>query len=568
MIDDKSDRRRASRDEKSYLRRLVVSAKPALALSASLSTISSMLWLVQAWLIAQTIGSLVVDPTNGISILSAASFLLLGVLRCVLSWTSLRRASDAASDAMRLVRNKVVQAVTGWAPLAGDRPSGGGAAALHAEVVDALEPYLLRFEPARIRLMIVTPIILAVVAWNSWFVALILLISGPLVPFFMSLIGMAAQAASNRQFDRLISFNAHLADRLRGLTDVRFLQAERAALDQVSRHAETLRDATLAVLRIAFLSSAVLEIVAAFSVALVAIYVGFELLGYFSFGAYAGGLTPAAGLFVLMLAPEFFLPLREYAAAYHDRAGATAAAATLRPILDRPAPRRRIDWGRQTPAESGSGAIDIRDVSFRYPGATGEVFRRFDLKIPAGGHVLLTGPSGSGKTTLLALLGGLLAPDYGSVGRGRREAASLRDGATAWMGQRPHFLRTTLRNNLKLGRSDLTDADLHRAIDKAGVKEVLESLPLGLSTVIGEGGQGISGGEAQRFALARAYLAGGDLMLADEPTAHLDLATAEEVARRLLLVAEGRTLVVASHDERIYRFFTGRVDLGRSVLAA
>jgi ATP-binding cassette subfamily C protein CydD len=333
---------------------------------------------------------------------------------------------------------------------------------------------------------------------------------------------------------------------------------------------------TMAVLRLAFLSSAVLELFSALGVALVAVYVGFNLLGYFSFGTYGVPLTLAGGLYVLLLAPEFFQPLRDFAVAYHDRAAALAASREIGRLLEGTRPTLLGNASPPSPSprsfsERGEGirmapvGVTLRSVSLHFSGMPQPALRDVSLAIRPGEHVALVGPSGSGKSLLLGLIAGLVRPTAGEV---RIDGALLEDATAdglrqrmAWLGQRPSFVRASVLANLALGRGKPSPSRLEDLSAQLGAQGVLDKLPRGLATVLGESGEGISGGEAQRLALVRAALTDADVILADEPTEHLDPETAEIVIAGLLRIAEGRTLIVATHDRRLARLMHRVVDV-------
>ncbi len=268
-------------------------------------------------------------------------------------------------------------------------------------------PYLSRFVPVRIRVMLVPLAILAVVLWFSWVAALILLIAAPLIPIFMALIGWRAKAASEKQLIALGDMNGFLLDRLRGLATIRSFNAVDMTATRLRDNAETLRSKTMIVLRIAFLSSAVLELFAALGVAMVAVYIGFHLLGPLGFGAWGHKLSLAEGLFILLLAPSFFEPLRDLSAVWHDRASGEAAIDALEELAKHEMPV--VGGIKATETVRNAPSLMLRNIRFRY--STGEdVFAHFNLDIEPGEHVALLAPSGYGKSTLLALIAGLAAP--------------------------------------------------------------------------------------------------------------------------------------------------------------
>jgi ATP-binding cassette subfamily C protein CydD len=409
-----------------------------------------------------------------------------------------------------------------------------------AEKLEALRPALLRYRPARLRVMVVPPVILAIALWQSWAVALVLLVAGPLIPVFMALVGWAAKDASARQMSEIGQLSDLLVDRVAALSDLKLIGAGPQTIAGFARSSEDLRRRTMAVLRIAFLSSTVLELFSALGVAMVAIWVGFTLLGELGWGSWGKPLTPAAGMYLLLLAPEFFQPLRDLAAAWHDRAASDAVLSELETWRAEERPDRLGRGGRGALAATAAG-FETRGLVFRgiaYP----------DLRAAPGDTLAILGSSGSGKTTLLRLLAGLERPDAGVIlVNGAPLAEGTIDGwraGLAWMPQAPHFFDKSLRYNIGFGEP-VADETLRMA----HLDDVVNALPRGDLTRLGARGAGLSGGEARRVTLARALHGQASILLADEPTADLDPSTAQKVADGLMRFAEaGGTLVIATHD--------------------
>lgn len=515
-----------------------------------LQVAAALLWIPQAGLLAAAIGAIADGAAVAGILPHAAGVVAIGVMRSGLDALGGRMTFRQARAALTDLRAAAARALAGRSPIDAGRPASGSAASTLAEQAEAVVPYLARFRPARLRATVVPAAILLAVAVWSWAAALVLLFAAPLIPIFMALIGWRAEAASRTQLAGMAGMNAFLLDRLRGLATIRALGAVDRTAERLHHAAEDFRHRTMAVLRIAFLSSAVLELFAALGVAMVAVYVGFHLLGQLGFGAWGGRLTLAEGLFVLLLAPAFFEPLRDLAAAWHDRAAGEAAIAAL----DRLAlTGKGLPGGLEAqPIAPGlpAPAVAIEGLRFRHGPDSPLVFDGFALHVAPGERVALLAPSGCGKSTLLALLAGLVEPEAGTLWIGGERlsagsAARLRRGM-AWIGQRPHIFAGTLADNVALGRSGVDRATVDAALHAAG----LAAVAAGRGTApIGEGGSGLSGGEAPRLALARVAAAPeAGLILADEPTAHLDGPTARDIGTALLEIARDRTLVVATHD--------------------
>lgn len=511
--------------------------------AAILAVLASLIWPVQAGLVAFALGGLLTGA-NVSPALIALSFVSLGAVRVFLGLKSETLAETAALRVVDAARAHIVAQET---KRASDSAFGGAGSisALAGAKLDLLTPYITRYTSARARVMVVPIVIFALALWFSWAVALVLLISGPLIPVFMALIGIAAKDTSRRQWVEIGTLNDLLVERLSALVDIRLLGASKPVLEGFSRQASDLRQRTMAVLRVAFLSSTVLELFAAIGVAMVAVYVGFSLLGALDFGAWGGPLTPQAGIFLLLLAPEFYQPLRDLAAAWHDKASADAVFDELAAWEAAQTTHLLGQGGAASPLD-GPASVALHGCAL--PGGT----LLDDIDILPGESVALMGPSGAGKTSVLRMIAGLLTPASGSV----NVAGHLLDAETAdawrarigWMPQAPHFLNASLRHNLTLGRG----TDPTQALELAAVSGVVAALPQGLNTRLGETGGGLSGGEARRITLARAIHGAPDVILADEPTADLDAETAAVVAQGLLAQADrGATVIVATHDSNL-----------------
>ncbi len=513
--------------------------------------VAALLWLPQAALLAWALQMLAAGEGLRAVLLPTAGILLLGLMRVAAEAWGMRRVYAAARFRLSGLRARVAEALATRSPVDSARPASGLAASVIAEQAEAVVPYLVRYGPARWRAMVVPVVIVVAVASLSWAAAVILLVAAPLIPIFMAIVGWRAKAASEAQMVEMGGMNAFLLDRLRGLATLRALDAVDATAKRLGKAAQSLRERTMAVLRIAFLSSAVLELFSALGVAMVAAYVGFHLLGTFEFGAWGRPLSLGEGMFILLLAPPFFEPLRELSAVWHDRAAGEAALASLEGLARDgvPLPGARTPTPAQVVVASGAPSLRIRDLHFSQPGED-ILFEGYDLRVAAGEHVALMGPSGSGKTALLSLIAGLVPVQRGEIVIGGvplsdRTVAALRS-RMAWMGQKLHVFAGTVHANVALGRAGVRASDVEAAMQFAVLDDVAQAHP-GMS--LGEGGIGLSGGEAVRLALARfAAHPRADLLLVDEPTAHLDTCTAERVADALIELARGKTLIAATHD--------------------
>lgn len=527
------------------------------ATGSVLQTAASLLWLPQAALLSYAMQHLADGGGLAAVQIPAAWILGLGLMRALCDACGVRRVFKAARAGLSRLREQVALSLAARSPLDVQRPASGLAASVMAEQAEAIIPFLVRYRPARLRAAVLPCVILLAVFPLSWVAALILLAAAPLIPLFMALVGWRAKAASEAQMVEMGGMNAFLLDRLRGLATLRTLDAVDATALRLRDAAQSLRQRTMAVLRIAFLSSAVLELFAALGVAMVAVYIGFHLLGQLDFGAWGKRLTLGQGLFILLLAPAFFEPLRELSSVWHDKAAGDAALNALDRLsaqgllLPDAAEGQTISHPLAAPMpQCAAPAVEIRGLRFSYSATGAPVLDGYDLHVAAGERVAIVAPSGIGKSTLLSLIAGMVSAQGGDIliGGVRLSAGTVAALRTrmVWIGQKPHVFAGSVRANVALGRADVSAADVMSALRFASLDGVPQAHP---GVGLGEGGGGLSGGEAVRLALARAAVDScADLLLVDEPTAHLDSVTAQLVSDALLQLARGRTMLVATHD--------------------
>jgi ATP-binding cassette subfamily C protein CydD len=429
--------------------------------------------------------------------------------------------------------------------------SAGAAAAAVAAQLPRLGDHFSDYRRRAITACVTPVLILALTVPVSWVVAALLALATPIVPLNMAITGLGAEAASRRQMHQVAHLSGQVLEHLQAMSTLRALGAINGRLRVVERAATELARRTMTVLRVAFLASTALERVSTFAIGLVAMYVGATLLGYVRVPLLPSHLAPQAGVFILLLAPAYFAPLRRFAAAHHQRQEALAAAEVLAPLSRRAATAAEPAGIVAAPAALGGPPPDVvvGDVMVRVAGRRQPALSDVSLSVPPGTVLGVTGPSGSGKSTLLRVAGGWLRPTEGQV---------LVDGAPAsgpgralLLGQRPYLFSGTLAENIALARPAASRVQLWSAVEAAQLTDLVTRLPHGVDTVLGECGWGISGGEAQRVALARAFLSDAGFVLLDEPTAHLDAATEAALIAPLTRLLRGRTALVASHSDAV-----------------
>ncbi len=533
-----------------------------LAVAAVCGVAATGLILAQAWLVSRVVAGATpsfgldgarTGPGAGLDTLAwlVGGVAVVAVARALLSYGAESAALRSAARAKSQLRMQLVRRLALAAP--DPRRSSGEIVTLATRGLDALDDYFARYLPQLVLAVLVPVAVLVVVADADWISAVVIAVTLPLIPLFMALVGMHTRARTDRQWRLLSRLGGHFLDVVQGLPTLALFRRAQVVAGKVRETTDAHRHAMTGTLRVAFLSAFVLEVLATLAVALVAVEVGLRLL--------YGDLDYATALFVLVLAPEAYLPLREVGARFHASMEGVAAARQVFAELDRPAGGAPGGTAPVPAADPAGRGLTVDGLRVRYPGADADAVAGLSLDLAPGETVLLRGPSGAGKSTLLGVLLGMVAPTGGTVTVHGRDGtgADLADldldawrrGVT-WVPQQPHLFADTVAANVRLGagrdHAGVTDDAVRAAARRAGLDAVVARLPHGWDTVLGEGGAQLSSGERQRVALARAFLRDAPLVLLDEPTAHLDPDSADAVRTAAAELLRGRTAVVVAHD--------------------
>ena len=528
-------------------RRLLARARSirvALGVDIGLGLVATGLLIAQAVIVATLVAMAFDRGRPGAVAPLLAALAVVVAVRAALSGATETIGRSAAARVMSDLRLALVTArlASGAPGQTSDDEVGSGEIATAAVAgVDALEVYLARYLPQVVLSVTVPVAVLATALLVDPTSAAIMLVTLPVIPVFLALVGSSAGARARERWEALAHLSNHVLDVLRGMPTLRAYNRADAQADLVAESGERYRDGTMRVLRLSFLSGAVLDLAATLGTALVAVTVGVRLIG--------GGLTLRAGLIVLLLTPELYAPLRALGTLFHASTDGLAAAGRILDVLEATA---TASDGDGTPR--GWQRVELARVTVEHPDRGGAVVRDLDLELRRGEVVVLTGPSGAGKSTTASLLLGLRRPDAGAVLIDGRDLATLDVRAwrreIGWLPQRPTMFRGTIRENISLGDPDASPERVAAAAELAGLGAVVADLPRGYDTVIGPGGRGLSAGEQRRIALARALLPEPALLVLDEPFAHLDPESTAVVAQAIARVAPGRAVLVVEHDAR------------------
>ena len=517
-----------------------------IGLSIGLGMGQGILMVMQAWLLATLLHGFIIEGTTPEqSIPLFIALLLVTLTKAALAYGREVASFKAGSAVRQAIRELVLTRLARLGPAYIQRRPAGSWASLLLEQIEEMQEFFSRYLPQMAIAVFIPLVILVAVFPVNWAAGIILLGTAPLIPLFMILVGVGAADANRRNFQSLARLSGHFLDRLKGLRTLQLFMRTQAEGEAIRDASEDFRERTMEVLRLAFLSTAVLEFFAAIAVALVAVYFGFSYIDHLNFGNYGAKVTLFTGLFVLFLAPEFYAPLRELGAHYHAKAQAIGAAEQLLEFLE----------AEVSEPASGSapfqadGPIRVEARALEVLSAEGKVLvGPIDFTLEAGTRTALVGISGAGKSSLVnALLG--FAPYRGSLRVNGQELAELDMSQwrlqLGWLSQNPQLFHASLRDNLLLARPTASDAELEAALVRAQAWEFAREKGFGYP--VGDQAGGLSVGQAQRLALARTLLKSTQLMVLDEPTASLDRHSERAIMSTLEDAAKGQPLLMITH---------------------
>ncbi|HHF6568644.1 TPA: cysteine/glutathione ABC transporter permease/ATP-binding protein CydD [Haemophilus influenzae] len=520
--------------------------KKLMRVNIVLATLSSFILVAQTYFLATLLDKLIMQNVPRDELIPYFLGLIIGFgMRAIILWAREKIGFQSGQLLRNHIRQKILDKIHLVGPATINQKPAGSWASIMLEQVENLHNFYARFLPQQSLSAIVPVVIFIAVFPLNWAAGLILMITAPLVPLFMIIVGIAAADNSQKNMDTLSRLSAQFLDRLRGLETLRLFNRTSEQTEHIENATEDFRETTMDVLKLAFLSSAVLEFFTSISIALMAVYFGFSYLGQIEFGTYNAPLTLFTGFFCLILAPEFYQPLRDLGTYYHDRAAGIGAANAIVDFLE----EDFLTVHQNEKAISLESAVEISAENLVVLSTQGSALTQpLNFQIPANHNVALVGQSGAGKTSLINAILGFL-PYEGSLkinGQELRES-NLADWRKhiAWVGQNPLLLQGTIKENLLLGNIQANDEEINQALMHSQAKEFTDKL--GLHHEIKDGGLGISVGQAQRLAIARALLRKGDLLLLDEPTASLDAQSENLVLHALNKASQHQTTLMITH---------------------
>ncbi|MCK3657329.1 thiol reductant ABC exporter subunit CydD [Pasteurellaceae bacterium Pebbles2] len=520
--------------------------KKLLNLNIALASLSSLILVIQTWLLANLLDHFIMQQSEPSSLVGQfLALLFCFILRATILYFREKIGFKCGRNLRNIIRQQILDKIHAFGPATINGKPAGSWASLMLEQVENLHNFYARYLPQQM-LSVITPVVILIAVFPlNWAAGLIMLLTAPLVPIFMIIVGLAAADKSQQNMSTLAKLSGQFLDRLRGLETLRLFNRTLEQTQHIEKSTENFRKTTMDVLKMAFLSSAVLEFFTSISIAIMAVYFGFSYLGQIEFGNVGTTMTLFVGFFCLILAPEFYQPLRDLGTYYHDRAAGIGAADAIVEFLE--ADYQIAQQAQQIiPAQT---AVQISAENLVVLSPQGQPLTQpLNFQLSAQKHTAVVGQSGAGKTSLMKVLLGFL-PYAGSlkingVELNQSDLSQWRK-QIAWVGQNPLLLQGTIKENLLLGDIQASDEQIEQALTQANAKEFTDKI--GLDAEIKDGGVGVSVGQAQRLAIARALLRRGNLLLLDEPTASLDAQSENQVLNALAQISQGQTTLMITH---------------------
>ena len=512
----------------------------SLLLTVLSGLLAGLLTISQATLVSSTVESVFLKGQTLAQVWHWLQLILIIIAgRAILTWINEVSANAVAVKIKTDLRERLFDHILKLGPAYTRSQRTGDLTTAAVEGVEALDAYYSQYLPQLVITTLVPISILIFVFPLDWISGIILLVTAPLIPFFMVIIGKGAEAVTKRQYDTLSRLSSHFLDSLQGLTTLKLFNRSKSHAKNIEKVSEQYRDRTLGVLRITFLSALALELLATLSTAIIAVEIGFRLLYRV--------MEFREAFFLLILAPEFYMPLRMLGARFHAGMSGTTAAKKIFEILDIPIPAPQVEHQKSQVDDLQPSTFDLQleKVSFTYPDESASALDNINLTIKSGQHIALAGKTGAGKSTLVNLLLGFIQPTSGQITI--HPSSFNLQHSIAWVPQKPHLFHDTIAANIRLGKPEATEEEIVTAAKAAHLHDFIETLPDKYETVIGESGARLSGGQAQRLALGRAFLKNSPILVLDEPTSSLDPETEtllEESTRQLM---QGKTVITIAH---------------------